>query len=72
MDKNIQLEGDGISVKLVAMDDKEVTLEVCATKGKQSLCFWTVEHLKEGDTWYLSGCDKRHIIPRWSNSGLLS
>ena len=57
MDKNIQLEGDGISVKLVAIGDKEVTLEVCATKEKQPLCFWTVEHLKEGDTWYLSGCD---------------
>lgn len=57
MVKDIQLEGDGISVKLVAIGNKEVTLEVCATKEKESLCFWTVEHLKEGDTWLLSDCD---------------
>lgn len=57
MVENIQLEGDGISVKLVAIGDKEATLEVSVTKEKQSLCFWTVEHLKGGDTWHLSGCD---------------
>lgn len=57
MDRHIQLEADGISVKLVAIGDNEVTLKICATKEEQSLCFWTVEHLKEGDTWWLSNCE---------------
>jgi len=57
MDKNIKLIGDGISVRLVAIDDGKVTLEVCITKDGIPLVFWVVEKLDQGDTWDLSGCD---------------
>ena len=48
---------DGISVKLQAIGDGEVTLEVSLSKDKQPMVYWPVEHLKQGDSWKLSGCD---------------
>ena len=57
MGKHTQLSGNGISVKLVALNGERATLEVCVTKDGESLVFWAVEHLDKGDTWNLSGCD---------------
>jgi len=57
MDKHIQLSGDGISIELVEIIGREVTLKVCVTTDGEPMIFWVVEHLKEGDTWNLSNCD---------------
>ena len=52
MDK---LTGDGISVKLMAISDGEVVLEVSVTRKGEAMVYWRRDNIRQGDSFGISG-----------------